>query len=181
MAHQIMALLIVHISLSLPLAAARPTNFTDALSVFLISSCATCTADGNSIFCSQASSPSNFVSNATAGLTIAQKQALQNNAATSSSFCWEGTFGKMLNGNVNNGTVLGGGAGFTGVSCNLACDATNLFYRQCVLNTQMTIGLMVGGILLCLCGTTSTCFCCGCCKCCNDKVRGGGGGGAVGC
>jgi hypothetical protein len=59
----------------LPHAEAR-INATGALATFLITECAECTKDKDSIFCSEASSESNFVSNATFSVNIRQKKAL---------------------------------------------------------------------------------------------------------
>ena len=64
-------------------------NATSALDVFLISDCARCVSDKNSMFCSAAASDSNFVSNATSRLSIAQKKAAFG-ASDGAKYCWEG-------------------------------------------------------------------------------------------
>jgi len=71
-------------------------NATGAIAVFLISDCATCTADKNSAFCSEAGSDSNFAQNTTFKVTIAQKKTDVKWGALGpvdgAKFCWEGEF-----------------------------------------------------------------------------------------
>jgi hypothetical protein len=64
-------------------------NATNALDIFLISDCAKCVADKNSMFCSAAASDDNWVQNTTTRLTIAQKKQLLG-PSDGAKFCWEG-------------------------------------------------------------------------------------------
>jgi hypothetical protein len=129
----------------------------------LISDCATCTKDGDSIFCSAAASPDNFVRNATASYSIRMKEALLG-PSDGSKFCWAGTFGRLLQNSGGPYTMLGS----SNVTVSLACGDKQLFYRQCVLDSQTaTILICVGGIVVLLL-TTCACFSCGCCRCCNN-------------
>jgi hypothetical protein len=76
-------------------------NSTGAIGTFMISDCAECTKDRNSIFCTTAKSDSNFVMNGSslpAGsservkVTIKMKKDMPKyGAADGGKFCWAGT------------------------------------------------------------------------------------------
>lgn len=151
-------------------------NATGAVEVFLVSECAKCTTDKNSIFCSEAKGgdSDNWVFNGTLRVTIGMKktQAIWNQngnealgPADGAKYCWSGTFGKLTNNNGNFSDHLGSAS----VLVKLDCDQTNLFYRQCVLPAQMSIILMSIAAIVFVVSATMLCFCCGCCKCCNEK------------
>ena len=76
-----------------------------------------------------------------------------------------GTFGTLLQNSGGPMDVLGS----SNVSVDLACGDKQLFYRQCVLDTQTTEILIGVGSVLILAICTCTCFSCGCCKCCNKR------------
>ena len=86
-------------------------------------------------------------------------------AADGPKYCWLGTFNALLS---NHGTfqnILG----TTGVvTANLDCDPTNLYYRQCIINNQLSVVLIVIGAIVFVCCCTCICFYCGCCKCFNN-------------
>ena len=67
-------------------------NATSAIDVFLISDCAKCVADKNSVFCSAAASDNNWVQNTTTRLSIAQKKQMLG-PSDGAKFCWEGEEG----------------------------------------------------------------------------------------
>lgn len=64
-------------------------NATSAIEVFMITDCAECTSDRNSIFCTNAKEDSNFVKNSTYKVTIREKKA-RVGAADGSKYCWTG-------------------------------------------------------------------------------------------
>lgn len=70
-------------------------NATSSIDVFLISSCAECVTDRNSIFCTSASSDANWVSNGTVKMTIAAKKALLG-PGPGASYCWQGACSVVL-------------------------------------------------------------------------------------
>jgi hypothetical protein len=74
----------------LPAVEAR-VNASGAIQVFWISECDECTADKNSIFCSEAvgADLDNYVSNGTLKVTIADKK-VSLGAAKGAKFCWKG-------------------------------------------------------------------------------------------
>lgn len=150
----------------LQLASAR-INATSAIDVFMITSCDVCTKDPDSIYCSESTSGSNFVSNGTWTITTREKIRLLG-ASDGSKFCWEGTFGAILkpNGATSPSDVV---LGSLNVTAKLGCLDTNMFYRQCVIPMQLSIILMSIAGIICVCTTTCVCFYCSCCKCCNNQ------------
>ena len=81
---------------ALSAALAQRVNTSSAVDVFLISDCATCTSgQKDSIFCSTAESDDNYVSNATARVTIKIKKAALG-AADGAKYCWSGELGHLL-------------------------------------------------------------------------------------
>lgn len=150
------------------------TNSTGAIGTFLISNCAECTKDGDSIFCTEGKGgdAANFVSvfnnslNPPAAVRVdlvKKKQDL--GASDGGKYCWAGTFGKLLSPSIDNTDILES----LNVTARLACDNRNLYYRQCVLSAETTAIFLAFGILGFLCATTCCCFWCGCCKCLNNK------------
>lgn len=148
-----------------PLAEAR-VNSTGAIATFMISDCGECTRDKDSIFCTEAAADDNYVKNSTTTITIAQKKRNYGlGPADGAKFCWEGTFGSMLNNQGGPMDVLGS----SNITANLQCAKRQLFYRQCVIPAEMAIALIAVAAFLCVCGSTCVCFVCGCCKCLNNK------------
>jgi hypothetical protein len=97
----------------------------------MISECAECTSDRDSIFCTQASSDDNYVANSTTRVTIRQKKReppLGVGPALGAKYCWEGTFGNLLRNSGKFPEMLNS----RNVTVDLSCDQQNLFYRQCV-------------------------------------------------
>jgi hypothetical protein len=64
-------------------------NSTGAIGTFLITDCNACTADKNSIFCTNAGADSNFVKNATYKVTIKDKKQ-RFGPADGGKYCWSG-------------------------------------------------------------------------------------------
>ncbi len=90
MARRVAATVAVVLASTLSVATAQRVNTSSAVDVFWISDCTACTANQkDSIFCSTATSDSNFVSNASAKVTIAMKK-LALGASDGSKFCWSG-------------------------------------------------------------------------------------------
>lgn len=139
-------------------------NATSAIEVFNIVDCAECTADKNSIFCTNAKEDSNYVKNATYKVTIRDKKA-RFGAADGSKYCWTGTFGKLIEPIGHFDSKLGE----ANITAYLDCSDQDLYYRQCIINAQLAIILMTIGSIVFLCGCTCCCFYCGCCKCLNNK------------
>jgi hypothetical protein len=119
----------------------------------------------DSIWCSQAASTDNFVAAPGNGsLTIAEKMSLYG-ASAGQSYCWSGTFGRMLNKQLTEGSVFN----TVGVNASLDCSDTNLFYRQCVIPTQMAVILISVAAVVFVLALVCCGFYCGCCKCLNNK------------
>ncbi len=74
---------------ALAAAASARVNATGAVSVFLISDCDECTKDEDSIFCFEAASDNNFVSNITRTVTIRDKKQAMG-AGDGARYCWDG-------------------------------------------------------------------------------------------
>lgn len=133
-------------------------NASGAIEVFLISDCAECTTDKDSVYCSDSTSDDNFVSNGTLKVTTAQKKSSNPpygvGPSAGSHFCWAGTFGQLLYANGNYPSLLNS----NNVTAKLGCDSQNLFYRQCVIPTQLAIILMSFAALICVCCTTCVCL-----------------------
>ena len=122
-------------------------------------------SDRNSIFCTQGAN-GDYVQNASYRVSISDKIALVG-AADGPKYCWSGTFNALVK---NQETIKDGWLGTTGVvTAKLSCDPLNLYYRQCIINNQLSITLIVIGAIVWYCCFTCVCFYCGCCKCCNNK------------
>ncbi len=80
--------LVAAASMSVTEAQKARVNATSAIQVFMITDCAECTADRNSIFCTQGED-SDFVKNSTYKVTIREKKA-RVGAADGSKYCWSG-------------------------------------------------------------------------------------------
>jgi hypothetical protein len=121
--------------------------------------------DRNSIFCTVGAN-GDYVQNATYRVTISDKISLLG-AADGPKYCWSGTFGALVK---NKETMKDGWLGTTStVTASLSCSDQNLFYRQCIINNQLSVVLIVIGTIVWYCCFTCACFYCGCCKCCNNK------------
>lgn len=138
-------------------------NATGAIETFLITECDDCVWDGDSIFCTEGKDE-HYVQNLTDKITISKKKEWFG-PADGARYCWEGTFGKMLNHEGHFDTILGS----VDVNVSLACSSNKLFYRQCILSNQLSIILVVIGSILFLIFFTCGMFWCGCCKCFNRK------------
>ena len=66
----------------------------------MITDCALCTSDGDSIFCTQAMSDDNWAANGTTRITVRQRKQdtglFGRGPALGAKYCWEGTFGLSL-------------------------------------------------------------------------------------
>jgi hypothetical protein len=106
-------------------------NSTGALETFWISDCSLCTnGQRDSIFCTAASSDSDWVKNETTTFTVAMKKQAPPaglGPGDGAKYCWSGTFGGLLNNNGGPYNILGS----SNVTARLNCDSNNLFYRQC--------------------------------------------------
>lgn len=140
-------------------------NATGAVDVFLITDCNECTrSQRDSIWCSQAASDDNFVSNGTLRISITEKKRLFG-PTDGVKYCWAGTFGALLKNSGNYSNLFESPF----VQANVGCDTQNLFYRQCIIPAQMAIILISIGCVVFVAGTTCMLFYCGCCKCLNQK------------
>lgn len=83
----------------------------------------------------------------------------------SASLASAGTFGKITNTEGFFESILDE----RNITISVDCGTRQIFYRQCVIPAEMAIILMSVAAILCVAGTTCTCFYCGCCKCCNNK------------
>jgi len=86
-------------------------------------------------------------------------------ASDGQKFCWAGTWGSMLTHNGEYQNLLGT---VGKVQASLSCREENLYYRQCVLSSQLSTILISIGSIVFLCCCTCSCFYCGCCKCYNN-------------
>lgn len=132
--------------------------------MFMTSSCAACTSDRNLIFCGQAASDDNFVSNGTVSVSIRDKKQ-QLGSLDGSMFCWAGSSNGLMWMDGQYSNVLGSEV----VMASLGCQQQFLFYRQCAVSQQTSIALITVGAILAAAAGAFTLFCCGVCKCWNDK------------